>query len=188
MTFVMYILERQLSLRWREVFEIRQQCYQNLEQFEASVYYTIHLPPSKLKAQRGDDVCPSADQWDIGCPCVENSAAFQTGAPKRGFVLVIVPAKVVGDWLREWTKMIDTQHPTLKLRCIYAHAGKTYNNVNATPLTSDNAGLHRCQKDGTPQTGQERFLLLTTKGSYKKHVKEVLRDSRAPFVHNFRLG
>ena len=167
---------------------MRKQDHKNLEQFEASIYHTKHLPPSKLKVQSGNNVCPSANKWDVGCPCVEKSAAYLTSAPKQGIVLVIVPAKVIGNWLREWKKMIDTQHPTLKLRCFYAHAGKTYNNVTATPLTSENAELLRCEKDGKPKPGQERILLLTTKGSYNRHVKEVLQDSESPIVHNFRVS
>ena len=70
--------------------------------------------------------------------------------------------------------MINTQHLTLKLQYFYAYTGKTYNNVNATPLTSENTELLRCEKDGKPKPGQERILLLTTKGSYNRYIKEAL--------------
>lgn len=188
MIFIMYILERQLSLRWREVFDMYSEGYETLEQFEASPYHTKHLPPSKLKPQSANDVCPSADKWDVGCPCAEKSAARNTGAAKSGLVLVIVPAKVVGNWLREWTKMIDTNDSMLKLRCYYAHAGKIYNNVNATPLNADNAEHLRCNKHGRAKPEQERILLLTTKGSYNTHVLKVLQHPESNFTHNFRVG
>ena len=83
-------------------------------------------------------------------------------------------------------KLIDFEdRQVMQLRCFHAHASHKYKNINAEPITIQNRDLLLCKEDGQPKPGQERFLVVTTPGSFEGHVRKILTGR---YINNFRAG
>lgn len=57
------------------------------------------------------------------------------------------------------------------------HIATRCRNINAEPLSADNAKLLECTEDDEAQPGQERSLVTTAPDSYNAHVKNVIKGT-----------
>lgn len=169
----MWLAESKRELLYDEVAEIQK--FTSLQEFEVSDYRARHLAPSRIGGAQTSGVrCPAGQRLQTDCFCEEYGPLFGT-KPKRGFFILIAPAKGVENSLKEMDKFVDCLPDVLGLRCLYAHSGKTYRNVNAERLTRENAWL--LQSDpatGLPPPRQTRYLLIMSEQAYNLHVKRII--------------
>ncbi len=169
----MLIAERKREMLHDEVLEIRR--FKSLQEFAESKHYGKHLAPTGIGGvQRAGDRCPSGEALQQSCGCEEHGAVTDD-EPKRGFCMLVVPAKGVPNCLKEWKSCVDAVGSGLGMECFYAHSKKTYRNCNAQRLTRENA--HKLRSDpntGLPLSGQTRYLLILSEKAYNDHVKRVI--------------
>jgi hypothetical protein len=99
--------------------------------------------------------------------------------------MLIVPAKGVGNCLKEWRDCVNAVGGGLGLECLYAHSDKTYPNHNAQRLTRENA--HKLRSNpvtGLPPRGQTRYLLIMSEKAFDRHVKRVIARNPPPAQSN----
>lgn len=189
LSFLAYIVvERQLSVLWREVRKSRAEKDGR------------HL----LVEQHGDDDrCPSPHQrgW-IACPCASSSPTSLMEA-QPGVRMACVPPALVGTWWLQWKTHVDTSDTVLGMTILVDHPGafgpetmqadflaKSDQARNLSRLKAETYGRQPTQRkdgrgDDTPKGYQEGYLLLTTKESYPKyerhfHSKGLVHDPRNP--------
>ncbi|KUJ17485.1 uncharacterized protein LY89DRAFT_781683 [Mollisia scopiformis] len=158
------VVERQLSVLWREVLESRQ----------ADDGRHLH------KAQhREGDICPSQrDHW-IACPCTSSSPASSWPA-KYGLRMACVPPSMVQSWKDQFIDHIAPL-PALDMKLIIAH--KATSNLDSFDVnTVHNTNLMKAVQNPLPSQrvrydedeaaiNQDRILVLTTSESTQKASK-----------------
>lgn len=182
MVIVSWILNRQIALRHAALdgyFTIK-----TMKQFNDSHFRGKHLLPRRLRSGKAlHDKCPSAHLLDIACPC--ECDLVRRLVPKVGLAVVYVPAKIMGTWLAELTKLVDFEdRKVMQLRVFYVQH-QTYWDVSAEMVSDDNIHLLRCNQDGSTPDGQERFLVVIAAQSYDRRFKQMLKSE---WNHNFTLG
>lgn len=158
-----------------------------------------HLPASPLSSGQP---CPSSAAWPMCCPC---TSTFPFNSPPRGGPsLAIVPPTLLGNWVQEWAKFVQPDHPSLRMELLVGYGQKvagatmldTYPHINRlyiseasewveslaasqathVPMTSRQEADLKAMKTsfGTPRPGQERFVILTTAPSVRQQVLKKL--------------
>jgi hypothetical protein len=174
LSFLAYIVaERQLSWLWEDVEAARAD--------EAK----RHLNEA---GQHQGDQCPSRHErpnW-IACPCASSSPTSKFPA-KSGVRLACVPASLVRSWEEQWNTHVDERDIRLGMRIAVAHdAGNPVPNPgytnrdgrHARNLKELSAVKHPFDsklgkyRDDTARPHQDRYLVLTTRDSYKIWVKK----------------
>jgi hypothetical protein len=170
LSFLAYIVvERQLSVLWREVRESR----------EAND--GKHL----LADQSEDAKCPKLSKagW-IACPCALTNPTNRM-APQPGVRMACVPNSLVGNWWQQWKTHVETDDKVLAMKIVVDYPGafgidtntedRVFNSAapqNRTRIKADVKGVKAGGKgDDGPKDYHEGYLLLTTKESYPKFSK-----------------
>jgi len=169
----MCIAERKREMLYDEVVEIRQ--FKSFQEFAKSKYHDRHLAPTRIGGvQTARSRCPLGKTLQQSCYCEEHGT-MTDDEPKRGFCMLIAPAKAVPNCLKEWKACVDAVGSGLGLECFYAHSKKIYRNCNAQRLTRENAHKLRSNPNtGLPLRGQTRYLLIMSEKAYADHVKKVI--------------
>lgn len=122
--------------------------------------------------------CPSGRKFGIKCPCVDRGPATRL-KPQAGANLIMVPAALVPIWLREAGKHLDPNTKPLAWELRHAYRDRKMNQLADKLSVSDRNLLER-QPDNRnvfrSQFGQSRAIVVTTKLSYRGHVRDVMRD------------
>jgi hypothetical protein len=168
-----FVAERQLSWLWEDVAAARSEHNKrHLNEFE-------QLPGAR---------CPSRydrPNW-IACPCSHSSPTSKWPA-KMGVRLACVPASLVNSWAQQWDLHVDERDLRLAMRLVIAHDvgnpvaapsydlrdGRTARNFKelgaVKHLFNSKLGTYH---DDTARPRQDRYLVLTTRDSYKTWVKK----------------
>jgi SNF2 family DNA or RNA helicase len=101
--------------------------------------------------------------------------------PKKGPVIIFVPAKLLANWVQEWFKFIDESNEKLQMKLLVGYGSPV---KGATQLRNsdyiDNLRSPLIEGGNSlPQEGQERYVVLTTVGSYDRQVSRFLKH----FIH-----
>ncbi|KUJ23454.1 uncharacterized protein LY89DRAFT_182803 [Mollisia scopiformis] len=172
LSFLAYIIvERQLSILWREVRKSR-----DLKDGK-------HLVEGQTNAHA---TCPQAGQpgW-IVCPCAPSSPTTSMN-PQPGLRMACVPPALVSSWWGQWKTHVDTTHPLLGMRIVVDHPAAFNDkstiedlNTQSTKVVNQDrmkADVFRKDRNGGkgydhPRDHQAGWLLLTTKENYGKFAK-----------------
>jgi hypothetical protein len=172
LSFLAYIIvERQLSVLWREVRGSREMKDGN------------HL---LADGQNEDAKCPKGSKpgW-IACPCAFTNPTSRM-KPQPGTRMACVPNPLVGNWWQQWKTHVDTEDKVLSMKIVVDYPGafgidtmiedRVFSSgapQNRTRIKADvKGGLKAGGKgDDRPKDYHEGFLLLTTKETYPKFAK-----------------
>lgn len=165
-----------------------------------------HLPEDTESSE-----CPSASAFPCCCICVPNSPTRELTSRWRGGNLIIVPKKLIRNWIREWHNYVDLANERLAMQLILGHqtpntnvptmtiyisslqyqearifaqalaqeeAANTYDQMQLSESAHDAIQRYNNHQYTLPPD-IERFVVLTTPGSFDGRVKEPM-TVRAP--------
>jgi len=116
-----------------------------------------------------DAKCPSQAKLPILCGCVKNSptATFKI---QRGINIVIVPGKVVNNWVNEWRETWDSKfYNILKLELWVGHRERSLKDYVPT---AEKVKKHWIDKESEePNMEAQCITFLTTLDSFQGHVQ-----------------
>ncbi|KAF7128803.1 hypothetical protein CNMCM5793_003712 [Aspergillus hiratsukae] len=165
-----------------------------------------HLPEDTKSSE-----CPSASAFPCCCICVPNSPTRELTSRWRGGNLIIVPKKLIRNWIKEWHNYVDLANERLAMQLILGHQTPNTNvptmtiyisslqyqeaRIFAQALAQEEAAniydqmqLNESAHDAIQRYNNhqytlppdiERFVVLTTPGSFDGRVKEPM-TVRAP--------
>lgn len=189
LSFLAYIVvERQLSVLWREVRKSR----------EAKDQKHLTIDEQSDIAQ-----CPSPSKrgW-IACPCSKLSPSALM-VPQPGLRMACVPNQLVAGWWAQWKAHVDTTDITLSMKIVVDSPiangidatiedrnSSSSHAQNRTRIKAATFGSKPGEKKGAngndhPKDYQEGYLLLSTKENFPKFVKQFqtegqVHDSKRP--------
>ncbi|KKA16254.1 hypothetical protein T310_10156 [Rasamsonia emersonii CBS 393.64] len=79
-------------------------------------------------------------EFPIPCPCTAGSPTCNF-KPKGGLNLLLVPAKLESNWVKEWESVIDKDHPTFNMRMYVGHSKHSGKKVSRARWELQAAGV-----------------------------------------------
>lgn len=134
---------------------------------------TEHLPEEKKDP---DAKCPSQAKLPILCGCVKNSptATFEV---QRGINIVIVPGKLVPNWVNEWRETWDPNFfKVLKLDLWVGHRERSLQDL--VPTAEEVKKYWVDNEMGKPDMDAQCITFLTTPDSFEGHVQKKFTETR----------
>lgn len=132
-----------------------------------------HLPASSMSyKQTFESVCPTDPFWHE-CPCVESGDAAKM-IPKNGPQLILVPAGLIDDWIKEFEICFGDGNNVLDMHLVVAHrATKGPLNIDRSTFKSNlrTKGYGR-DSSGTTYEGQENLVCLSTVPSFLNKLQD----------------
>lgn len=129
-----------------------------------------HLPRGNNELP---SACPSAHLWPIACPCAGRSLTCHL-PPNHGPALILVPAKLIGNWIREWNSLFhdpDTPDPEAGHAATCAAmtllVGHSHKYTNAVKLDDTNKSLLHGQVKFKNYSCDETKPMFRPSGSVK---------------------
>lgn len=168
--FAYIVVERQLSILWRDVEDSR------------AKNDGRHLQTSQ---QQNNALCPSKPKpnW-IACPC---STASPTALMpyQQGIRLALVPSALVGTWWKQWDEHVDVKDDILGMRIVVDSVGLTkapglsteqmqrssHHPTNRNRMRATVTAGKDKKEDDKPKPYHEGYLLLSTKEAFPELLK-----------------
>ena len=150
-----------------------------------------HLPENHTV----DDKCPT-EPFPFACPCSRWSASYSF-KPIDSAALIISPKGLLTTWLDEFCRRVDRKHPIGRhLKMWVAHGEgsslnrnmtKLYNHdMKLSPSINDLQVLRRDRENHTAKIGAHFITVLTTSGSYRSQLGDLIRFEIRPAAYSER--